>query len=250
MSDDPTFLDLVQNGTMSAEMGATLWAAMDRRCSFVVVAVPRLAGKSTVKNAMLSLLPPEVPIHRLSGEEEEIHRLKEAALGGYLVVDEFSQYAGQPTYIWGAPVRSVFDALTAGYSLATSLHAPSLEETFAAICQGNGVSDQDASRIKLMVYLRRLGTGPERRSDTTPDAFWRRMAEVYEIENVAAERPIGRLLYRWVEEEDRFESPMASQLLQAEAKELATRATRLREMAEAGRTTATDVAQMVTDYHR
>jgi hypothetical protein len=95
MSSDPTFLDLIQNGTMSVEMGATLWAAMDRRCSFVVVAIPRMAGKSTVKDAMLSLLPAQVPVHRLSGEEEEIDRLGAAALGGYLVVDEFSESSRQ-----------------------------------------------------------------------------------------------------------------------------------------------------------
>ena len=230
-------------------MGATLWAAVDQRCSYVVVAVPRLAGKSTIGNAMLSLLPPEVPVHRLSGEEEEMARLKAEALGGYLVVGEFSK-APVPTYIWGDPVRRVFDTLGAGYSLATALHAPSLEETFEAICQGNEISDQDASRIKLMVYLRRFGTGPERRADTIPDNFWRRMAEVHEVERVEGGEPVGRLLHRWVEEEDRFESLNAPQLLGTDAQDLAARTACLRELAEAGRTSAEDVARMVADYHR
>jgi hypothetical protein len=129
-----------------------------------------------------------------------------------------------------------------------ALHAPSLEETFAAICQGNGVSDDAASRIKLVVYLRRLGTGPQRRSDLTPDAFWRRMAAVYEIEGVEGGKPMGRLLHRWVEGEDRFESPDAPLLLTAEASDLEARAARLREMVEEGRTASADVARMVADY--
>lgn len=54
----PTMVDLIHNGTMSVEMAATLWAAMDARRSLLVVAVPRLAGKSTVENAALALLPP------------------------------------------------------------------------------------------------------------------------------------------------------------------------------------------------
>ena len=240
MPEHPTILDLIRNGTMSAEMAATLWAGMDERWSYVVVAIPRLAGKTTVGNALLELLPPDVPVHRLSGDEAEMARLKEAATGGYLVVGEFSQ-APVSTYIWGAPVRRVFDAMNAGYSLATALHAPSLEETFDAICQGNGVADEHASRIKLMLYLRRFGDGP--------DMYWRRLDQVHEIDRVESGRPVGRLLHRWVEDEDRFEAVEASRLLGDGTNELAARTELLMEMVESGRTTPSDVALMVARRH-
>ena len=240
MPEPPTILDLIANGTMSAEMAATLWAAVDEQRSFVVVAIPRLAGKTTVTNAMLALMPQKVPAHRLSGDEAEMGRLKEEANGGYLVVGEFSQ-APVPTYIWGAPVRRVFDTLGAGYSLAVALHAPSLQETFDAICQGNGITDDQASRIGMMVYLRRFGEDP--------DTFWRRMAEVHEIDRVEGGRPVGRLLHRWVEEEDRFEAVETPEQLQAGAETLPARAARLREMVESGSTTADDVAWMVAEHH-
>ncbi|MBI2871604.1 MAG: hypothetical protein HYY00_00245 [Chloroflexi bacterium] len=241
MSEAPTILELVRNGTMSAEMAATLWAAVDERWSFVVVAIPRLAGKTTVLNAMLALLPPEVPVHSLRGDEEEMVRLKRAATGGYLVVGEFSQ-APVPTYIWGAPVHRLFDTLTVGYSLATALHAPGLQETFDAICLGNGVTDEQASCIRLVLYLRRFGSGH--------DTLWRRLAEVHEIDRVEGGRPVGRLLHRWVEEGDRFEAVAGSQLLQAGAEELASRAARMKEMARLGQTSAADVARMIAEQRR
>ena len=73
---DLTILDLVANNTLSARVAAALWAAMDARLSFVVTAVPRFAGKSTLMNAVLGLLPPDVPVHRLDGSREQMLRLK------------------------------------------------------------------------------------------------------------------------------------------------------------------------------
>lgn len=241
MDNAPTIIELVRNGTLSPEMAALLWAAVDERRSIVVVAIPRLAGKTTLMNALLALLPPGVPVHRLSGDEAEMAQLKAAATGGYLVVGEFSQ-APVPTYIWGAPVRRVFETLEAGYSLASALHSSGLEETFDVICGGNGVSDQAASHINLVLYLHRFSDGPE--------TFWRRLAEVHEVEGVEGRRPRGRLLYRWIEGEDRFEAVGASRLLRADADVLKARAGRLAELARSGRTAASDVTNLIAEYGR
>ena len=241
MAETVTIIDLIRNGTLTAQMAATLWAAVDRGLSLVVVAIPRFAGKTTTTNAVLSLLSPEVPVHHLSGEEAEMDSLKEAATGGYLVVGEFSQ-AAPPHYIWGAPVRRVFDTLTAGYSLATALHGPGLEEAFDAICQGNEVTDQAASRIDMMLYIRRFGDDL--------DTFWRRLAEVHEIDYVQDGKPHGRLLYRWVEEEDRFESAEAPTFLQGDVAELEARTARLEKLAKTGQLGLEDVARMVSEYRK
>jgi len=235
MAEAPTILELVRNGTLSAEMAATLWTAAEERWSWVVSAVPRLAGKTTLTNAMLQLLPPDVAVHRLNGDEGQMDRLKEAALGGYLVVGEFSR-APVPTYIWGAPVRRVFETLGGGYSLATALHAPSLQGVFDVICQGNGVGDEAASRIDLVVYIRLLGDGP--------DGLWRRVAEVHEVDRVEGGSPVARLVHRWVEGEDRFEAVAASRL---DGGRLASRAAALRSMAAAGHTSSLDLVAMLDE---
>ncbi|MBI2936070.1 MAG: hypothetical protein HYY31_04605 [Chloroflexi bacterium] len=240
MTNDPTILDLIHNGTLSAEVAATLWAAVDARRSFLVVAIPRLAGKTTTTNALLGLLPPDVPIHHLSGSEDEMDQLKKAAIGGYLVVSEISQ-GPFSSYIWGSPVRRVFDTLTAGYALTAAMHASGLEEAIADICQGNGVSDEAASRVHLLLYIRRFGAGVR--------TFWRRLAEVHEIDRVKNGRPQARLLHRWVAEDDRFETVEAPRAFGTNAADLARRASLLRELAGAGRTAQANVTELVTRFH-
>jgi hypothetical protein len=239
MAETVTIVDLIRNGTLTAPIAATLWAAVDRGLSLLVVAIPRFAGKTTTSNAVLALLPPQVPVHRLSGDEAEMDRLKEEATGGYLVVGEFSQ-GPVANYIWGAPVRRVFDTMTAGYSLATAMHAPGLEEAFKDICDGNEVTDEAASRIDVMVYIRRFGDDV--------DTFWRRLAEVHEIDYVQDGKPHGRLLYRWVEDADRFDAVETPLFLNGNTAEVEARASRLEELARTGQRTSEDVARLVEEY--
>src|SRR5207249_5657455 len=91
MNDDLTIAELVRNGSMSAAMAGTLWAAVDEGVSFITVAVPQNAGKSTTANAVLQLRPPGVLLHPVADEPERLEQLKRERLGGYLVVGEFSQ---------------------------------------------------------------------------------------------------------------------------------------------------------------
>ncbi len=69
-----TLVDLLRNGTMNAEIAATLASIAAEQRSFMVVAIPRFAGKSTVTNAMLHCVPANLPVHRLSGDEAEMDR--------------------------------------------------------------------------------------------------------------------------------------------------------------------------------
>ncbi len=238
-ADSVTIVDLIRNGTMSSRMAAVLWAAVDARLSIVVVAIPRLAGKTTVGNAILSLLPPDVPVHRLLGDPAQVDTLKEAATGGYLVVPEFSKGPVQG-YIWGEPVRRVFDAMTVGYSLETSMHAPSVEDAMRDICVENGVSDEAASRIDLMLYILRFGEDD--------DTFWRRVSDVREIDRVRDGKPEGRQLFSWVESEDRFEEVEEPDFLRGAEAELERRVAMLEELAASGRRSPEDVARMAREY--
>ena len=229
---DLTLLDLVRNGTMNAGVAATLSAIAEEKRSFMVVAVPRFAGKSTVAVAILGFAPRSLPLHHLSGSEAEMEALGQHPDGGYLVVGEFSQ-APVPTYIWGSPVRKVFQTLRAGFSLSVCLHAPTVEEAYAAVCRGNGVADEDASRISYMVYIERMGANL--------DDFWRRIAAVYEIDRVAGGVPQARLLHRWRREDDRFEQLEHPRLLAMSGPALRQRAERIEELAGAGRTSQSEV---------
>ena len=54
-------------------------------------------------------------------------------------------------------MRRVFAALERGFSLATALHAPGIDEAFEVICGQNGVPDADAGRLDLAVYIATVG---------------------------------------------------------------------------------------------
>ena len=236
---DITIAELVRNGTMNAEIAAVLWAAVDEQVSFLTVAVPRLAGKSTTSAAVMALRPPGVPLHHVAGEPDVIERLQRERLGGYLVVGEFSQ-APVPGYIWGAPVRRVFDTLSAGYSLQTCLHAPGPEAAIREVTEGNGVSDELVSAIKLIIYIERLGNDM---SD-----FWRRVAEVYEVHAVEGGRPIGHPLFRWQREGDRFEKLSDPHQFGHDRGDLETRAGLIATLASEGRTSTSEVEAAVGRY--
>jgi hypothetical protein len=196
---DLTLADLVANGTMSPEIASTLEATARGRHSFLVTAIPRLAGKSTVVAAMLAHRPKGAPLKTVGDDGIDIDALAAASVGGYLVVPEFSEYAVTPGYIWGAPVRRVFARIGEGVALAAALHSGGVDEAIDIICRGNGVSDEQAARIAVVVYIRSLGT--DWRQPTG-----RRVATVHEIVAIHGGQPETRLLHRWDERAGRFET--------------------------------------------
>ena len=191
--------DLVANGTMSPEIASTLEATARGRHSFLVVAIPRLAGKSTVMGAMLEHRPKGAPLRTVGDDGIDIDALAAASAGGYLVVPEISEYPVTSGYIWGAPVRQVFSRIGKEVTLAAALHAPGADEAIEIVCRGNGVPDEQAAEIALVVYIRSLGRDWRRPTG-------RRVATVHEIVTVRAGRPDTRLLHRWDESADRFET--------------------------------------------
>jgi len=184
---------------MSPAIADLLRATARDRKSFIVMAVPRLAGKSTVLHAMVSERPRKAPLRTVAEDGDDIDRLLAQSQGGYIVIPEISRGAHAPGYIWGAPVRRIFQAVGAGTSLAVALHAPGPEEAFDIICHGCAVPDSDASKISLVVYLRSLGHWEE------PT---RRVVDgVHEISGVRGGRPTTRPLFKWDERDDRFVTP-------------------------------------------
>jgi hypothetical protein len=187
--------DQVANGTMSQDIADLLRDTARAHRSFIVMAVPRLAGKTTTMRAMLA--EQDKPVVTLGYDGDDVDPLIATARGGYLVVPEISRGGWSKGYVWGDPVRRAFNGITQGTALATALHAPDPDEAFAIICRGCGVPDAHAARISLVVYLRSLGEweDPTRRVVST----------VHEIRDVKDGKPDAKLLFRWDEKTDRFE---------------------------------------------
>ena len=192
----PDLVELVRNRTLSPEMAATLAVAAEQRRSLLMVAIPRMAGKTTTMKATLAYAPEGTAMHQLSAEHGETLGIPEAPDGGYLLMSEVSQ-APMLDYLWGEPVRRVFAAASRGFPLATALHAPGLDEAIEVITGANGVPDEHASVIDLVVYIRSLGEWQ--------DPTRRAVAEIHELDDIVDGRPRARLLHRWHEEPDEFE---------------------------------------------
>ncbi len=181
---------------MSPAIAGTLREIARQRRSFIVVAVPRLAGKSTVLRAILAERPASSPVTTLAEDGDLVDQLVKKSAGGYLVIPEITQSAAMPGYIWGADVRRVFASAKQGVSLAATLHAEGPDDAFAQICGGCGVSDADALRLSFAVSLRSIGRWEE--------PTRRVVAYVQEIDGVRDGKPHTKVLHRWDEQQDRF----------------------------------------------
>ena len=190
--------DLVANRTLSTRMAALLAAAAEERRSLLAVAIPRMAGKSTVMDAVLDQRGADVPLYSLGTRHGASLGIPEASQpAGYLTMSEIAPHLVTDSYLWGADVQQIFEAARSdGHAIATALHADGVESAFEVIAQ-NGVTDEQASLIDVVVYIRSIGQwqNPDRRA----------VDGLYEVDRVEGGRPIARLIDRWDEATDNFE---------------------------------------------
>ena len=194
-----TLADLVANRTLSAGMAALLAAAVAERRSLLMVAIPRNAGKTTLMSAVLDERPAGVPLYELGRRHGDSLGIPDAGEpAGYLAFSEIAPHPVTDSYLWGSDVRRIFEAAQAGgHAIATALHADGIESAFEVIA-GNGVPDEQASLMDLVVYIRSIGPwqDPERRA----------VESIHEVERVEDGEVTARLIHRWDETADRFES--------------------------------------------
>ena len=235
-----TIAELIRNGTMSAEIAGLLWAGVNEKVSFLTAAVYRNAGKSTIAKAVLSLRPKNVSLHYASNNWQVTEKLLNVEKhGGYLVVDEFSDY-DYPGYLWGDEIKHVFKMLKNGYSLQASLHAESAEDAILELTQKNQISDDEASQIQLVIFIEMFGT-------SLSDAK-RRVTQIYEVHRVEGGSPIGHLIFKWNIEDDSFELLEESHLFARNKEELTRRSEILGYLANTGKTLPEDIEKAITDF--
>jgi type IV secretory pathway ATPase VirB11/archaellum biosynthesis ATPase len=181
---------------MSPAIAATLRKIAREKRSFIVVAVPRLAGKTTVLRAILAERPASAPLKVVAEDGDAVDQQIKKSAGGYLLIPEIAPSAAMPGYIWGDDVRRIFKLAKEGVSLAATLHADGPDDAFAQICEGCGVPDDEASKFSYAVSLRSLGRWEE--------PTRRVVATVHEIDGVRDGKPRTKLMHRWEEASDSF----------------------------------------------
>ena len=185
-----SIVELIRAGTLDAELAATLWLLIEGRVPLVVGARERQVGKSTLLGALLDFLAPGVQTRELAGAMETFDWLPQAPELGWrrhapspealaetvglrkrrppirpdntvLLIPELSDHL--PSYTWGAEARIAIRAASIGYGLAATIHADSLDDVFEELRRPPvALSDDELSRLGLVVILRRVGDGLRR----------------------------------------------------------------------------------------
>ena len=149
-----TLDDLVANDTVPAAGAEVLRSIGAAGASFLVHSLPRNAGKSTVMEAVLGAST--TSRRDFLGTADEVEALSAGEVEGYVVVAEMG-HRGRPGYLAGEEIERAFDLAVLGFSLASSLHADTVDqvvEVFAA----NGVAASTlAAAVRYLIKVQPLG---------------------------------------------------------------------------------------------
>ena len=175
-----SIVELIASGMLDAELAAQLWLLIEARVPTVVAAEAQGVGKTTLLNALLDFLPPDVRVVELAGEDETFEWLPQASELGWpgtahptpdadpvrpdttvLLARELSDHLA--VYTWGEQARIAVRAASVGYGLAATIHANSLDEVFDALRQPPvRLADDELSHLGIVLVLRRDDDGRRR----------------------------------------------------------------------------------------
>ena len=189
--------EILAAGTMPPRVAAILGLAVERGASIILAADPPGAGKTTILTALLAFARPDASVYFTRGWGETF-RLPPPPKDGeppiYILVNEISDHL--PVYSWGPYVQRAFELMAEGYSLASTMHADTVEGVIEQLTEENDVDPKLVGQLALVVpifvgsaggrrirrvsevaVLEPLGPGYDRHSVAT----WRRDDDAYDI---------------------------------------------------------------------
>jgi len=184
-----TVVDLMQAGTISEEMAAYLLCAVSAGASFLTAARPGNAGKTTVLANLLSFLPPKARILTVRDGEmlREVAGYTDDGNTCYLVHE--IGHGPFYSYLWNGDVPILLGMLAQGKTVASCLHADTLQEMQEVLLGQLGVREADFRAVGLLLFIRMLHG---------PNGVIRRVSHVYE----AVPGQEHRLAFSWDPETD------------------------------------------------
>jgi hypothetical protein len=149
-----SLIDLIEAETIDRPLGAYLAAAMRSGASLLVGARPGGAGKTTVMAALLNFLPHRTRIRAVDDRAvlAEAEGNEQYGRTCYLA-HEISSATYYYAYIWGNEARRFFSLAAQGHTIASNLHADTLEETRDQLCRENGVAEAHLRAVTLKLYM-------------------------------------------------------------------------------------------------
>jgi hypothetical protein len=142
-------------GTLSASEAAFLSLAVELRRTLIVAAEESQAGKTTLLTALLAFMHPETRPIYVRGIYERFGFITELEPDGrYVLCNEISAHL--PTYLWGRGVRHLFDGLSSGFRMVTTMHASSAADVLSQLQRYPlDVPAASLTALDLIVMLKR-----------------------------------------------------------------------------------------------
>ena len=186
---------IVRAGTVPSRVVAILWLAMERGASIVLAADPPGAGKTTILTALLAFTHPDAAVYftRGWGETFRLPPRGDDDPPVYLLVNEISDHL--PVYSWGPYVQRAFELMGEGYTLASTLHAETVDGVIEQLTDECDVPPQHIGRLAFVVPMFVGNRGGQR---------LRRVSEVAVLEPLGAGYD-RHSIARWKTDEDTYD---------------------------------------------
>ena len=147
-----SIVQIMQAGTLPPRMAAAFWLGIEHGASFVFAAEPPGAGKTTILTALLPFAREETLVYFTRGWGETFDLPPPSDdHATYIMVNEMSDHL--PVYSWGPYVVKSFELLAEGYSLATTLHAETVEEVIEQLVEDNDAAPEHVARLEFVVPM-------------------------------------------------------------------------------------------------
>src|SRR3990172_2978185 len=144
-----SLVQIIKAGNMPPRLAAMFLLTLERGASIIVAADPPSAGKTATLTPLLSLAPPETVAYFPRGMGETFALPPRTnAHPTYILVNEMSGHL--PVYTWDSYARRVFALMAEGYSLATTVHADTVDQVLAILRDDIGVPPQHIARLTFI----------------------------------------------------------------------------------------------------
>jgi hypothetical protein len=144
---------ILKADTMPVRVAAILSLAMERGASMVLAADPPGAGKTTILTSLLAFAKPDASVYFTRGWGETF-RLPPHAPGDppiWMLINEISDHL--PVYSWGPYVQKAFELMADGYSLASTMHAETVEGVIEQLTDDCDVPARNVGHLAFVVPM-------------------------------------------------------------------------------------------------
>lgn len=148
-----SIIEILKAGTMPVRVAAILSLAMERGASMIFAADPPGAGKTTILTSLLAFAPPEASVYFTRGWGETF-RLPPIAHGDppvWLLINEISDHL--PVYSWGPYVQQAFELMRDGYSVASTMHAETVDGVIEQLTEECDVPARDVGYLSFVIPM-------------------------------------------------------------------------------------------------